>query len=136
MNYHYSPHTLELIATTTPAGWMSSTDVDPPAFDPVTQSCLFQGGVWVVADVVPPAPVVPEAVTRFQARAALAQAGLLDGVNAMIEHPDTPLIVRLAWADALEFRRRSPTVLSLSGALGMSSAQLDELFISAAQIEA
>lgn len=58
------------------------------------------------------------------------------GVNAMMEHPDTPLIVRLASADALEFRRHSPTVLALSGALGMSSAQLDALFISSAQIEA
>lgn len=136
MNHYYSPHTLELIATTTPAGWMSSTDVAPPAFDPETQSCLFLDGAWVVADVVPPAPVVPEAVTRFQARAALAQAGLLDSVTAMMEHPGTPLIVKLAWTDALEFRRHSTTVLSLAGAIGMSSAQLDALFISAAQIEA
>ena len=136
MNHYYSPHTLELIATPTPAGWMSSTNVAPPAFDPATQSCLFQGGVWVVADVVPPAPVVPEAVTRFQARAALAQAGLLESVTAMMEQPGTPIVVKLAWTDALEFRRHSPTVLSLAGALGMSSAQLDALFISAAQIEA
>jgi len=134
--HYYSPHTLELIATTTPADWMASTDVAPPAFQPETQSCLFQDGAWVVADVVPPGPAVPEAVTRFQARAALAQAGLLDGVNGMMEHPDTPVIAKLAWADALEFRRHSPTVLALAGALGMSAQQLDELFVAAAGIEA
>ena len=134
--HYYSPHTLELIATTTPAEWMASTAVAPPAFQPETQSCLFQDGAWVVADVVPPGPAVPAAVTRFQARAALAQAGLLDSVSTMMEHPDTPVIVKLAWADALEFRRQSPTVLALAGALGMSAQQLDELFIAAAQIEA
>lgn len=89
------------------------------------------------ADLSQPVVVpVPEAVTRFQARAALAQAGLLDSVNAMMDQPDTPVIVKLAWADALEFRRHSPTVLALADALGLNASQLDALFIAAAQIEA
>lgn len=83
----------------------------------------------------PPAPK-PQTVTRFQARAALMQAGLLDDVEALMANPATPAIQRLAWADAQEFRRSSPTVAAMAAALGLSSAQVDALFEQAAGIEA
>lgn len=78
----------------------------------------------------------PQAVTRFQARAALLQAGLLDQVNTMMADPGTPAIAKLAWQDAQEFRRNSPTVLAMAAALGLSDVQLDQLFTTAAGIEA
>lgn len=75
-------------------------------------------------------------VSRFQARAALHLAGLLETVEAMMAAPETPALAKLAWADAQEFKRNSPTVLSLSASLGLTEAQLDALFTTAAGIDA
>ena len=84
----------------------------------------------------PPPPSVPQAVSRFQARAALHLAGLLEQVETMMANPATDPMARLAWQDAQEFRRNSPTVLGMGAALGLSQAQLDDLFIQAATISA
>lgn len=83
-----------------------------------------------------PSATIPQSVSRFQARAALHLAGLLDEVEAMMAAPGTPALARLAWQDAQEFRRTSPTVLSLSANLGLTEAQLDALFTTAAGIDA
>lgn len=79
---------------------------------------------------------VPQVVTRFQARAALHLAGLLPQVEALMSHPDTPMLAKLAWADAQDFKRSSPTIAQMSGALGLTDQQLDELFTIAAEIDA
>jgi hypothetical protein len=86
-----------------------------------------------LAAVVIPEPV-PQVVSRFQARAALLQAGLLSNVEALMANADA--VTKLAWADAQEFRRTSPTVLSMGAALGLDDAALDALFTQAAGIEA
>lgn len=84
----------------------------------------------------PPGPVVPQSISPFQARAALLGAGLLDAVEAVIADPATPVMMKLAWNTAQEFRRSSPTIAAMASVLGMSSEQLDSLFIAAAEIEA
>ena len=81
-------------------------------------------------------PPVPTVVSRFQARAALHLAGLLTSVQAAMDDPATPMLSRLAWQDAQEFRRTSPTVLAMAQALNLDSAALDTLFTVAAGIEA
>jgi len=75
-------------------------------------------------------------VSRFQARAALLQAGLLDRVEALMADAETPALARLAWREAVEFRRTSPTVQAMAGALGWDEAQIDALFRAAGEIEA
>lgn len=75
-------------------------------------------------------------VSRFQARAALHMAGLLTQIEALMADPATPVLTRLAWQDAQVFRRDSPTVAAMSAALGLSSAQVDDLFATASQITA
>lgn len=77
---------------------------------------------------------VPASVSRFQARAALMQAGKLDAANAAVAKADD--LTKLAWDDAQVFYRASPTVNALGAALGLSAEDLDALFIAAAQIEA
>lgn len=42
----------------------------------------------------------------------------------------------LLWTDPQEFRRTSPTLLAMASALSLTDAQLDQLFITAAGIEA
>jgi hypothetical protein len=87
------------------------------------------------ADVIWTEPVVPASVTRFQARAALAGAGLLASVDAAIAASGNT-IAQLAWADAQSFERGSPTIAAMSGALGLTAAQVDDLFRTAAGIVA
>lgn len=91
-------------------------------------------GLPVAVDLPPPGP--PQVVSRFQARAALHLAGLLDQVETLMADPATDTLARLAWTDAQEFRRTSPTLLAMASALSLTDAQLDQLFITAAGIEA
>lgn len=81
-------------------------------------------------------PVVPQTVTRFQALAALHLAGHLPAVEAIMANPATPILSKLAWENALSFERSSPTLAGLAGALGLTSAQLDALFTTAAGLSA
>jgi hypothetical protein len=77
---------------------------------------------------------VPAVVSRFQARAALHTAGLLEQVEAAVASAGP--LAQMAWADAVEFRRDSPTIAALAAEIGLSSAQIDDLFRTAAQIQA
>jgi len=98
------------------------------------------GGVWDAVNnqtvpVVKPVQV-PQAVSRFQARAALHNAGKLAEVEALMAAAETPMLMKLAWLDAQEFQRSSVTVAAMASALGLSTAETDSLFIAAAQITA
>lgn len=73
-------------------------------------------------------------VSRFQAMAALLNAGLLSQVNAALA--DAGPLAQLAWAEATEFRRNSPTIAGLSAGLGLTDTQVDDLFRAAALINA
>jgi hypothetical protein len=96
---------------------------------------------WIAAGntpepyVAPPAPI-PQVVSRFQALEALDDAGLVEPIELIMANPATPRRARRAWNEAVEFRRDSPTVLSIGATLGLTSEQLDALFVSAAQINA
>ena len=97
---------------------------------------------WAALRITPPEGMTllgrtpaPTSLRRFQARAALAMAGLLPAVEAAIaSSPD--LITRLAWADAQVFERGSPTIASLAATIGLTEAQIDALFQTAGEIVA
>jgi hypothetical protein len=101
-------------------------------------------GIWVLEDkTLPPVedeadapPTVPQSVSRFQARAALFEAGKLEQVETLMAAPETPMLMKLAWEDAQEFKRTSPTVAAMAAALSLTEEELDNLFISASQIQA
>lgn len=107
----------------------SQDELIPDGFLPITQ----EQAEAAVADP-PPGTVIPFSVTPFQAKAALLQAGLLETVQQAIAAASP--IAQLAWSDATEFTRDSPTIAALSAQLGLTSTQVDELFIAAASIEA
>ena len=73
-------------------------------------------------------------VSRFQAKAALHQAGLLEQVEAFVSGSDD-ILVKLAWQEA-QFHRTSQTVADIGHAIGMTDAQMDDLFAAAGQIQA
>lgn len=77
---------------------------------------------------------VPFSVTPFQAKAAIFAAGLLPAVEAAIAA--APKVSQLAWTDATEFTRDSPTIATMAAAIGLTDAQVDALFIAAKAIEA
>ncbi len=96
--------------------------------------------VWSDAEVdhPPGMPVlgrnpVPQSVSRFQARAALHNAGLLPAVEAAIAASGDAL-AQIAWADAASFERSSPTVAAIAAGLGVTDSQIDDLFRAAAKI--
>lgn len=74
-------------------------------------------------------------VSRFQAKAALYQSGLLAGIEALLAGADS-FIHRLAWDESTEFHRDSPTLNFLAKAAGLSESDLDDLFRLAMTIRA
>jgi hypothetical protein len=118
----------------------SSTDREAHGRDIFARAAAGEFGpvaAYVAPPPAPPAPPrIPQTVSRFQARAALHLAGLLPQVEALMADEATPVLARLAWAEGIEVRRTSPTVLAMAQALGLDEAALDALFTQAAQIEA
>lgn len=90
----------------------------------------------VVSQVESASDPVPPSVSRFQAQAALYQAGLLDDVEALMMNPATDPIARLAWVNAQEFKLTSPTIEAVRPALGLTVEQLYDMFRFAATIDA
>lgn len=95
-----------------------------------------------------PPPLVPQEVTPFQAREAMARTTyivgqwaqpsgqLLDAVEALVADPSTPGIIRRAWEYGTVVRRTSESVSAMGAILGLSEEEKDQLFILAAGIEA
>ena len=80
---------------------------------------------------------VPASVTRRQAKQALLLNGLLAGVQPAIDAiPDATqrAMIQIEWDDSQVFERDRPALIALGSALGLTNAQLDDLFIGAAQL--
>lgn len=95
-------------------------------------------GQWREVFAVEPAPVVvPQQITRAQGKATLIKTGRWSAILAYVEtipDPTEKAMVQVALHDTLNWERTSPTVLQAAAALGMTSAEMDELFISAAKV--
>lgn len=101
-------------------------------------------GAWDVYEPGDPLPdglfgppnVVPAEVTMRQARQALHIAGKLAAVEAAIAAlPEPPReLARIAWEHSQVIERRAPFVVQLAAAIGMSDAEVDALFVSAASL--
>ena len=76
-----------------------------------------------------PPVVVPAIVSMRQARLALLDAGLLDDVDAAMSGASPA--DQIEWEYATEVRRDSALVASMTSALGLSAAQVDDLFCAA-----
>ena len=82
------------------------------------------------------APLVPRAVTMRQARLALLGAGKLAAVDAAINGMAEPTksAARIEWEYSGEVQRHNGFVEALGPALGMTSAQIDALFVAASKL--
>jgi hypothetical protein len=77
------------------------------------------------------APVVPTSVTLYQGRAALIEAGLFNDVKSAVTGLGEASLAFQAFEYANHWYRDSPFIAQLAGALGLTDAQIDELFIAA-----
>lgn len=93
----------------------------------------------IEADFVPeppqPAPI-PNIVTMRQARLALLQSNLLSSVDAAIASLPSPQkeAAQIEWEYSQEVHRDKELVGMLAPALGLTEAQLDDLFTLAASL--
>lgn len=85
---------------------------------------------------VPPPTPVPQVISMRQARLALLGVGLLGMVDQAINAQDEPIKskFRIEWDYATEVNRNWPTLLNLMPALGLTDAQVDQLFMQASQL--
>lgn len=91
----------------------------------------FDGSVFAA-----PAPRVPAAVTMRQARLALLGANLLSSVDTAIDALPEPTksAARIEWEYSNELQRGNALVAALTPALGLTSEQVDALFIAASTL--
>lgn len=85
---------------------------------------------------VAPPPPIPQSVTRFQALAALSLGGYLPLIRTYIATLGEDDITRLAFENATEWERSSPTLAILAQMLNLTNTQVDDLFIAANAISA
>lgn len=115
--------------------------IDPPASLETYAIAPFEGlrvyAGW--SDAAPPAPV-PSQVYNFQARAVLMQmpgpggGSLFDAIDTAIAQAGG--IEWQAWEYATVFDRASPLIAGLAAGFGLSTEDIDQLFITAAGISA
>jgi len=102
------------------------------------ESCLVSvlpEGTVIEPYVAPPTPI-PSTVTRFQALAVLAAGGYLPTIKTYIATLGEDNITRLAWENATDWERSSPTLNALAAMLNLTSAEVDDLFVAASQVSA
>ena len=95
----------------------------------------FTGYLWVDLPyqappaVTPPAPIIPQQVTMRQACIQLEIDGLLDDVEALVA--TLPRIYQIEWQRASVVLRDNPLVEIVRQQKGMTSEQIDALFVAA-----
>lgn len=83
------------------------------------------------------AALVPQQVSRRQARQALLLAGLLDQVPAkiaLIADETKRGMAQIEWDDSQVFERHRPLLIEIGTAIGLDAAGLDKLFIEAGNL--
>ena len=90
--------------------------------------------VFVDANI---APTIPTSVTLRQAKRALLAAGLLDQVQATIDSIQDPVqrdAAQIDWNYSQTMDRDWPLVQLLSSEMGLTSDELDALFLAASKL--
>ena len=84
--------------------------------------------VWAVTYETPPVP----ALTRRQFRLALVTNGYnladIETLITQIEDDMQRQIIQIEWQDATVFERNNSSLLTMAAIMGLSSAQIDELW--------
>lgn len=139
-----------------PDGYDSVIDDEAPDHDPVTEQLVCGepaqvDGQWrrsITVQPLPPEVVadnlerarlarVPQMVSRAQGKVALIQAGLWAQVLAFVAAIPDPVeraVAEVTLHDMQEWRRDSAFLAQAAQALDLTEQQLDELFVTAAEV--
>ena len=109
--------------------WSGPTPPTFPAGNLATSSPVDIVGTPVV---VPP---VPQQVALWQARAVLAAQNLLTAADAAVAATNDPVLTNV-WQYGNFISHDSPNIAKLGAVLGLTSAQIDALFVAADAITA
>lgn len=82
--------------------------------------------------LIPDEIIIPQTITAFQAKGALLSKNLYQKVVTWIATADP--FTQLAWNEAPVFGRNDAAVLAIANAVGINSSDLDQLFITAGNI--
>lgn len=117
-------------------GKIASRTHEDGAFESRLISAIPEDELIAALPADPVIPLIPPSITMRQARLALLQSGLLTTVNAAVAA--MPGVegdaARIEWEFSGSVERNRPLVQSLAVALGLTKAQLDELFTLAATL--
>lgn len=139
-----------------PDGYDSVIDDEAPEHDPLTEQLVCGepaqvDGQWrrsITVQPLPPEVVadnlerarlarVPQMVSRAQVKVALIQAGLWAQVLALVAAIPDPVeraVAEVTLHDTQEWRRDSAFLAQAAQALDLTEQQLDELFVTAAEV--
>ena len=81
-----------------------------------------------IPDPEPEANPVPQSVSKYQAMKALAAAGLAEAYQAWVSDPKRTFLELAAVSATTDWVRTDQNLIAAATALGLSSAQLDDLF--------
>lgn len=112
-------------------------DVDFQGLDEYTKSLLLNKLDPNEPVLPPPQNTVPLSVTPRQIRTALVLSGIsLSSIEAIIDSLPSPNkeIALIAWEYSVEFQRNNPLINQLAPLLGLSSEQIDDIFILASTL--
>lgn len=103
------------------------------AHDSVVCGMLWDGETFTVPE---PATAIPESITRRQGKIILSRYHLLDPVETHLANLEGQegAEARIDYEDAQEWRRDWPLLVGLASQFGLSSAQIDQMFIEASQL--
>lgn len=113
--------------------WIAAGNPKAQAYEPIPDAPGLNHywdaavGQWVEYPVY-----LPQEISRLQGLIVLERNGLLAQCETLVAQSD--LETKLAWANCSSFNRQSPMLLAVAGALGLTDAQLDQLFVDGAQI--
>lgn len=97
---------------------------------------IHQPGATLIEHIAPPPPPIPGEVTMRQARDVLIDTDMIDQVEAAIDAIADPLAkrkARNAWEYSSAVQRGNGLLAQLAPALGLTSEQLDNLFLEASK---
>lgn len=133
------PTSLEIYG---PADFVAACPDTPEEFAGRVLQCLGSDPAATLQALVhgiqPPLPPrIPREIPNWRAKAILAGMGLLDPIHAALAALPEPerSVASLAWHGDAKLARHGKTVLGLAAGLGLTSEQIDALFIAAEALE-
>lgn len=96
---------------------------------PLEQYCkTLEIGAYIEPE---PIIIIPQVITMRQARLQLLEVGLLDDVEALVALDRKS---QIEWEYASEVYKESPLIESVKGALNLTDAQIDSMFVEASKL--